>query len=138
MKYYNINQFINEIININENVIKVNVIYSIPDSKEDKYGKTITYPLIIILETKDGEKIKWTKEDINKNINEKTALVLSKNPYNGEIGVCTINAKQEYSQKFNSYYHERTFSLPSSKTIKTALEEREKYMKQYEPVIFDI
>ena len=64
MKYLSVNNFVNTTMKMEPNTTQINIVFSVRDAIEDKFGKVAAIPLLIFL-TKANEA---NKEILNYNL----------------------------------------------------------------------
>ena len=134
MKFLSVNNFVNTTMKIADKTSTINVVFSVINSKEDKYGKISATPLLIVLTDYEGEKEVWDYNKILEKYGEELRLSLPKTDKtkNGMANL-EINTASQYSEKFQAYFYNRQYGKLSDKVVTKAIESQEQ-KKRHEVV----
>ena len=118
MIYYTVIKFVSEISALYPDVDNIIVSYMTKECVNDKFEKNTVFPLLIILETDNKEKIKLDYDKICEQFTETIALTLPHETI-AKLGValCSISTSPKYSKKFEQEYYEKKFIYPGTKLI---------------------
>ena len=135
MKYLSVNNFVNTTMKMEPNTTQINIVFSVRDAIEDKFGKVSAIPLLIFL-TKANEA---TKEILNYNqiiekYGEDLKITLPK-PERSRNGYANIqiNTGSTYSEKYQTYYYRKQYGDLTNKVVAKATESQD--MKQQHDVV---
>ena len=132
MKFLSISEFVKETLKQAEKTTQINVVFSVNDAKEDKFGKIGAIPLLIFV-TKDANKEIWDYKTIKEKYGEEIKLTLPK-PTRIKNGYANIIIYTEatYSEKFQTYYYKRCYGDLTNKVITKAIESQRQAQEQIE------
>ena len=135
MKYLSVNNFVNTTMKMEPNTTQINIVFSVRDAIEDKFGKVAAIPLLIFL-TKANEA---NKEILNYNqiiekYGEDLKITLPK-PERSRNGYANIqiNTDSTYSEKYETYYYRKQYGDLTNKVVAKATESQD--MKQQHDVV---
>ena len=123
MKFFSVNQFVAATSKIVPKIEKINIVFNVKETKEDKFGKYNALPLLIFIFKSEGEKEIWTYSDIISKYEEEISITVPK-PEKSKNGYCNIqiNTEPVYMEKYQTSYYKRFYSGLTLKVIEKAEE----------------
>ena len=123
MKFLSVNNFVNTTMKIEQNTSQINVVFSVKDAIEDKFGKISANPLLIVITKADGNKEIWDYNTILEKYEEEIKITLPKTERskNGYANM-QISTTSTYSEKYQTYYYKKQYGDLTSKVITKAIE----------------
>ena len=108
---------------IEQNTSQINVVFSVKDAIEDKFGKINAIPLLIVITKADNNKEVWDYNTILEKYEEEIKITLPKTERskNGYANI-QISTDSTYSEKYQTYYYKKQYGDLTSKVITKAIE----------------
>ena len=135
MKFLSVNNFVNTTVKIEPDTTQINIVYSIKDAIEDKFGKVSAIPLLIFI-TKKNETNKMILDynQIIEKYGEELRITLPK-PERSRNGYANIQISTEstYSEKYQTYFYRKQYGDLTNKVVAKATESQD--MKQEHDVV---
>ena len=125
MKFLSTTNFVNTTLKLNSKITQINIVYSVKDIVEDKFGKVGAIPLLIVITDDIGKQV-WDYNTIIEKYGEEIKITLPK-PDRSKNGYANIQIKTEssYSEKYDTYYYQRQYGDITNKVITKAIESQE-------------
>ena len=135
MKYLSVNNFVNTTMKMEPNTTQINIVFSVRDAIEDKFGKVAAIPLLIFLtKTNEANKEILNYNQIIEKYGEDLKITLPK-PERSRNGYANIqiNTDSTYSEKYETYYYRKQYGDLTNKVVAKATESQD--MKQQHDVV---
>ena len=138
MKFLSTTNFVNTTLKLNSKITQINIVYSVKDIVEDKFGKVGAIPLLIVITDDIGKQV-WDYNTIIEKYGEEIKITLPK-PDRSKNGYANIQIKTEssYSEKYDTYYFQRQYSDITNKVITKAIESQEQKQEHDKVEVLDI
>ena len=117
------------------NTAQINIVYSVRDANEDKFGKVAAIPLLIFLtQANEPNKVILNYNQIIEKYGEELKITLPKPEIsrNGFANI-QIDTNSTYSEKYQTYYYKKQYGDLTNKVVAKATESQD--MKQQHDVI---
>ena len=130
--------FVNTTLKLNSKITQINIVYSVKDIVEDKFGKVGAIPLLIVITDDIGKQV-WDYNTIIEKYGEEIKITLPK-PDRSKNGYANIQIKTEssYSEKYDTYYYQRQYGDITNKVITKAIESQEQKQEHDKVEVLDI
>lgn len=138
MKFLSTTNFVNTTLKLNSKITQINIVYSVKDIVEDKFGKVGAIPLLIVITDDIGKQV-WDYNTIIEKYGEEIKITLPK-PDRSKNGYANIQIKTEssYSEKYDTYYYQRQYGDITNKVITKAIESQEQKQEHDKVEVLDI
>ena len=125
-------------LKIEPKTTKINVVFSIKDAAEDKFGKVNAIPLLVFITKEEGKDI-WDYNTIIDKYSEPILISLPK-PEKNKNGYANMQFSTEatYSEKYQTYYFRRQYGDISSKVVTKANESQDQKIAHEQTEILDL
>ena len=138
MKFLSANNFVNTTLKLEPKAKRINVVFSVKETVEDKFGKINAIPLLVFI-SKEEDKDIWDYNTIIEKYGEPILISLPK-PEKNKNGYANMQFSTEatYSEKYQTYFFRRQYGDISNRVVNKANESQEQKLAHEQTEILDL
>ena len=138
MKFLSANSFINTTLKLEPKAKRINVVFSVKEIVEDKFGKINAIPLLVFI-SKEEDKDIWDYNTIIEKYGEPILISLPK-PEKNKNGYVNMQFSTEatYSEKYQTYFFRRQYGDISNRVVNKANESQNQKLAHEQTEILDL
>ena len=138
MKFLSANNFVNTTLKLEPKAKRVNVVFSVKETVEDKFGKINAIPLLVFI-SKEEDKDIWDYNTIIEKYGEPILISLPK-PEKNKNGYVNMQFSTEatYSEKYQTYFFRRQYGDISNRVVNKANESQNQKLAHEQTEILDL
>ena len=138
MKFLSANNFVNTTLKLEPKAKRINVVFSVKEAVEDKFGKINAIPLLVFI-SKEEDKDIWDYNTIIEKYGEPILISLPK-PEKNKNGYVNMQFSTEatYSEKYQTYFFRRQYGDISNRVVTKANESHNQKLAHEQTEILDL
>ena len=138
MKFLSANNFVNTTLKLEPKAKRINVVFSVKETVEDKFGKINAIPLLVFI-SKEEDKDIWDYNTIIEKYGEPILISLPK-PEKNKNGYANMQFSTEatYSEKYQTYFFRRQYGDISNRVVNKANESHNQKLAHEQTEILDL